>query len=152
MNRFRYVDKKVLCNYDLSEELFNLLGIEVEDLIPLRKVFIIISNKGKKILKIAEAEDDRIDFIDKALNYIRKKDNNILNYRKNIKGNLITEWKNKRYVLLDLIEGREATFTNPVEVELCAEALAKMHEASIGLINNIDDNLIKNNIGKILSI
>ena len=103
MNRFRYVDKKVLCNYDLSEELFTLLGVEVEDLIPLRKVFILLSNKGKKILKITETTDERIEFIDKALNYIRINDKNILNYSKNVKGKLITEWKNKRYILLALV-------------------------------------------------
>lgn len=148
MNRFRYVDKKILCSYDLSQELFDLLGIEVEDLIPLRKVFILITNKGKKILKITDSEEERIKFIDEALNYVRQNDKNILNYSKNVKGKLITRWKNKNYILLDLIEGREATFTNPVEVEFCAEALANMHKASIGIENNIDKDIIKKNKGK----
>ena len=51
MNRFRYIDKKILCSYDLSEAFFNKLGVEVYDIIPLRKVFILFTNKGKKILK-----------------------------------------------------------------------------------------------------
>ena len=53
MNRFRYIDKKILCSYDLSEAFFNKLGVEVYDIIPLRKVFILFTNKGKKILKKA---------------------------------------------------------------------------------------------------
>ena len=51
MNKFRYIDKKILCSYDLSEEFFKELGVEVYDIIPLRKVFVIFTDKGKKILK-----------------------------------------------------------------------------------------------------
>ena len=51
MNKFRYVDKSILCSYDLSEDFFQELGINVYDIIPLRKVFVIFTDKGKKILK-----------------------------------------------------------------------------------------------------
>ena len=54
----------------------------------------------------------------------------------------ITEWKGKSYVLLDMMDGREATFTNPVEVEWCTKALANFHNASM----NITDNLTKEDI------
>ena len=52
MNKFRYIDKRILCSYDLSEEFFYKLGVKVYDIIPLRKVFILFTDKGKKILKI----------------------------------------------------------------------------------------------------
>ena len=45
MNKFRYIDKKILCSYDLSEEFFKELGVEVYDIIPLRKVFVIFTDK-----------------------------------------------------------------------------------------------------------
>ena len=148
MNKFRYVDKKILCNYDLSEELFNILGIDVKDLIPLRKVFIVITSQGKKILKYTEQENEKIEFINKCLNYIRTKDNNVLTYCRNTKGELITTWKNKKYVLLDLIEGREVSFTNPVEVELCSTALAEMHNSSKDIDKIFSNDIIDKYKGK----
>ena len=48
MNKFRYIDKKILCSYDLSEEFFKELGVEVYDIIPLRKVFVIFTDRVKK--------------------------------------------------------------------------------------------------------
>ena len=29
MNKFRYIDKKILCSYDLSEEFFKELGCDI---------------------------------------------------------------------------------------------------------------------------
>ena len=142
MNKFRYIDKIILCSYDLSEEFFNKLGVKVYDIIPLRKVFVLFTDKGKKILKITNSSLDRINFINKTLNIIKEKDKYILQYCVNSNGDIITEWKGKSYVLLDMIDGREATFTNPVEVEWCTKALANFHNASI----NITGNLTKEDI------
>ena len=117
MNKFRYIDKKILCSYDLSEEFFKELGVEVYDIIPLRKVFVIFTDKGKKILKRINSSEERVEFINKALNIIKEKDKYILQYCTNSKGKIITKWHGKSFVLLDMIDGREATFTNPIEVE-----------------------------------
>ena len=78
MNKFRYIDKRILCSYDLSEEFFYKLGVKVYDIIPLRKVFILFTDKGKKILKIISSSQDRIKFIDKALNIIKENDSYII--------------------------------------------------------------------------
>ena len=142
MNKFRYIDKRILCSYDLSEEFFYKLGVNVYDIIPLRKVFVLFTDKGKKILKITNSSLDRINFINKTLNIIKEKDKYILQYCINSNGDIITEWKGKSYVLLDMIEGREATFTNPIDVEWCTKALANFHNASI----NITENLTKEDI------
>ena len=74
MNKFRYIDKRILCSYDLSEEFFFKLGVKVYDIIPLRKVFVLFTDKGKKILKITNSSLDRINFINKVLNIIKEKD------------------------------------------------------------------------------
>ena len=50
MNKFRYIDKRILCSYDLSEEFFLKLGVRVYDIIPLRKVFVLFTDKGKSCL------------------------------------------------------------------------------------------------------
>lgn len=145
MNRFRYIDKKILCSYDLSEEFFNKLGVEVYDIIPLRKVFVLFTNKGKKILKSINSSKERIRFIDKILNIIKQNDKYILQYCKNSENHIVTNWKGKSYVLLDMIDGREASFTNPLEVEWCTKALANFHNASENIISKITEEELKLN-------
>lgn len=148
MNKFRYIDKKVLCSYDLSEEFFEKLGVNVYDIIPLRKVFVLFTDKGKKILKSTNSTNERIKFISNALDIIRETDQCVLQYCNNSQGEKITRWRGTGYVLLDLIEGREANFTNPIEVEWCTKALANFHRASIGIVDKLDSIEIEENKGK----
>ena len=148
MNKFRYIDKKVLCSYDLSEEFFEKLGVNVYDIIPLRKVFVLFTDKGKKILKSTNSTNERIKFISNALDIIRETDQCVLHYCNNSQGEKITRWRGTGYVLLDLIEGREANFTNPIEVEWCTKALANFHRASIGIVDKLDSIEIEENKGK----
>ena len=148
MNKFRYIDKKILCSYDLSEEFFKELGVEVYDIIPLRKVFVIFTDKGKKILKRINSSEERVEFINKALNIIKEKDKYILQYCTNSKGEIITKWHGKSFVLLDMIDGREATFTNPIEVEWCTKSLANFHKASEGIINDLNEKEVNLNGAK----
>lgn len=150
MNKYRYIEKDILCQYDLSEEFFNKLPFEVEDIIPLRKVFILITNEGKKILKLTDSNEDRIEFINSALKYISRDFNNVLSYYENKDGKIIYISNNKKYIILDMVDGREATFTNPVEVEICSRAIAKMHKASKGIFNNLPIDTIKGNLGEYL--
>lgn len=150
MNKIKYVDKDILCQYSLSEEFFNSLGLEIEDIIPLRKVFVLFTNEGKKILKITDSEEERIIFINEALKYIKEDYPKVLSYFHCKNGKVINEYKNKKYVILDMIEGRESTFTNPVEIELCAKALANMHKASKGIFNKFDVDLIRGSLGEYL--
>ena len=148
MVKTRYVDKGILCEYEFKEEFIDLLGIKITDVIPLRKVFVLFTDKGKKVLKITDSSKERIDFIDKALKIIEKKYPRVLKYTRNIDDEIITLWKDKQYVLLDMVEGREAAFTNTVEVELCSKAIAEMHIASKNLIEELSEEEIKNNSGK----
>ena len=152
MVKTRYVDKNILCEYDFKEEFINLLGIKINDVIPLRKVFVLFTDKGKKVLKITDSTKDRIDFIDKVLKIIESEYPMVLKYTRNTNGDIITVWKGKKYVLLDMVEGREATFTNPIEVELCTKAIAKMHIASNNIFKNISEEEIKKNSGENLII
>lgn len=151
MNRIKYVDKDILCSYNLSEEFFSKLGLEIYDMIPLRKVFVLFTNKGKKILKISNSSKNRIEFIDKVLRYIEKDDNNVLQYCKNSEGDIVTTWENKDYILLDMIDGREASYTNPVDINLCSEEISRMHKASSGLYSFLDeDEKLENSFDNII--
>ena len=78
MNKIRYIDKKILCDYDFKKELFDILDVKVQDIMPLRKVFVLFTNKGKKILKISDSSEERIEFIDKSLEFIERGFPNVL--------------------------------------------------------------------------
>lgn len=150
MNRFRYVDRKILCKYDLNEDFFKYLGLKVNDMIPLRKVFVLFTDKGKKILKIIDSSKERVEFINKSLDYIKVNYPYVLQYHKNSDGEIITSWRGNDYIVLDMIEGREANFTNPIEVSWCSQSIANMHKASEKLINTFNKEVIEQNSNKII--
>jgi spore coat protein, CotS family len=133
MNKVKYSEKQYLCDYDLSLKFFNELGIRVNDIVPLRKVFVISTDEGNKILKKVNYDVDRVNFISEALDYVKKSYGNIITYNK-FKDNLnYKKWNDQIYVVMDILDGREAAFSNPVEINLCAENIALLHKASKGL-------------------
>ena len=150
MNKFRYVDNDILCKYDISEEFFSKLDFDIEDMIPLRKVFILITNEGKKILKLIDSSEERIEFKNKALKYTSSKYEDLLSYYENKEGKIIYESIKNKYVILNMIEGREVTFSNPVEIEMCTKAMANMHIASRGIFNVLQADIVKWNLGEYL--
>ena len=82
MNKTRYSEKNYLCDYDLSLKFFNELGIKVNDIVPLRKVFVISTDEGNKILKRVNYGVDRINLISDSLDYVKKSYNNVITYNK----------------------------------------------------------------------
>ncbi len=133
MKKNRCVDKDVLCKYDLSYEFFNDMNIKINDVIPLRKVFLLKTDEGSKILKKVDYDVNKLDIINESLNYIKKQYKNIITFNKIDKNKYFKIWNNEIYVVMDVIEGHECSFYNPIELKLCAENLALMHNASIGL-------------------
>ena len=143
MNKNRYVERKALCDYDLCEGLFDKLKLTVQDMIPLRKVFLLVTDKGKKILKRCDMKFEDVQFIDEALNYIYASDKDVIRYCRNKDNEVITTYNGKNYIVLDMIEGREATFTNPVEISWCTKAIEKLHVSSKGIEKYLKDLNIK---------
>lgn len=133
MNKIKYSEKDYLCDYDLSLNFFEDLGMKVNDIVPLRKVFVIYTDEGNKILKKVNFNIDRINLISESLDYVKKGYNNIVTYNKFADGLCYKKWKDQTYIVMDILDGREASFTNPVEISLCAENIALMHKASKGL-------------------
>ena len=130
MNKLRYPEKKYLSTYELTSTFFKTLGVTVVDIIPLRKVFVLKTDKGSKILKKVDYDGKRLDFINLCVENISKNFSNIISFNTFSDGKKYKVWKGNYYVLMDLIEGREATFTNPIEFKMCGELLAKEHLAS----------------------
>lgn len=129
----RFRDKDFLCKYDLDIGLFKKYNYKVNDIIPIRKLFIISTNKGNKILKKLDYDLDHLEFIDSAINYIENNNfKNTFSFEKNKKGKIYTKHYNSYYVVMNLIEGRECEFNNPIEVSMASRALSKLHLSSEG--------------------
>lgn len=140
MNKLRYPEKKYLATYELSSSFFQELGVKVVDITPLRKVFILKTEEGNKILKKVNYGIERLDFIDKCIEGIRKNFSNIISFNRFEDGKKYKFWKGDYYIVMDLIPGREATFTNPIEMNICAKTLGSMHIASRKILKDFDLN------------
>ncbi|MDS0528122.1 CotS family spore coat protein [Clostridium sp. SHJSY1] len=150
MNKLRYPEKKYLSTYELSSSFFRELGIKVIDITPLRKVFILKTEEGNKILKKVNYGIERLEFIDKCIEGIHKNFPNIISFNSFKDGKKYKLWKGSYYIVMDLIPGREATFTNPIELNLCAKTLGSMHIASKKILKDFDlnENIEKSLINK----
>ncbi|WP_244833717.1 CotS family spore coat protein [Clostridium sp. BJN0001] len=148
MVKNKYIEQKYLCGYDLDKNFFDSINIKVDDIIPLRKVFVISTKNGKKILKKIEKSSDEINMINECLLYIKKTDPDIIEFNKFPDGNVFKEYKGNMYVVMDIFKGHEVSFSNPVEVDLCAKSLAKMHKSSKGIMEYINKKYNKNFIDK----
>ncbi|MBU3179892.1 CotS family spore coat protein [Clostridium psychrophilum] len=142
----RYKDRAYLSKYDLDVNLFNEFDLVVYDVIPVRKVFILNTDKGDKVLKKVNYSIKQLEFINYGIDYIRNNNfNRIIEFEKT-KSNLIyVPWKNDIYCIMSLVEGRECEYSNPVDVMLTSKAIAEIHKASQGLMY---DDTFKNLLGK----
>ena len=59
----RYSEKKYLAKYDLYVDLFNRFNLKAFDVVPLRNVFLISTDKGRKILKKINYSQEDVNFI-----------------------------------------------------------------------------------------
>lgn len=131
-NRFSY--KEWLSKYNLDIKLFDNYDFLVMDVIPLRKVFILVTNKGNKILKKIDYNREDLYFIVYGIDYlINNGFDRIMNFYRNNMGHITTKWKESTYVVMDLIEGRECEYNNPLDINIAIDSLADMHKASKGI-------------------
>lgn len=147
MVRIKYSDEKYLCRYDLSIDFFESLGLDITDLWPNRNVYVLDTKQGRKILKMIDYPVSRLDFICRGIDYIKKDYDYILNINTLPDGKKYAVWKDKTYILMDLIEGVECDVANPVDLETTTEAIALMHKASEGFLKTLCNKDIMDNLG-----
>lgn len=130
----RFSHKEWLSKYDLDISLLDNYDFLVMDVIPLRKVFVLVTDRGNKILKKVNYSDEDITFIKNGVNNLKENGfTRVMNLISNRHGHIITEWKESTYVVMDLIEGRECEYNNSLDIIIAVKGLADMHKASRGI-------------------
>lgn len=141
----RYADKRYLSKYNLCIDLFNSFNLKVYDVTPVRSVYLIQTDKGRKILKKVDYTMERINFIFTCLEYISKSFNGVMGFVKASNENIGIKYDEDIYVVLDLLDGRECEYSNPIDMSIAAESLGKLHLAGKGLYEKIfEENLTLN--------
>ena len=146
MKKNRYINKNYLCKYDLTSEFFNEMEIKIKDVIPLRKVFMLVTDDGNKILKKIDYDIEKLNIINDSLKYIKKKYSNVITFNQFKDNKPYKIWNDDKYVIMDAIDGRECSYYNPVEIQSCAKNIALMHNASLGLREYLEEKYKKNMI------
>lgn len=82
------LNKNYLKKYNLSLDLFDQYDFIVKDIYPIRNVYIIDTNKGKKILKKVDYTLEELKFIEEIINYIKIEFARIMEFEKNIQGDI----------------------------------------------------------------
>ncbi|MCY6355532.1 CotS family spore coat protein [Clostridium sp. ZS2-4] len=133
MEKGKYKDKKALIQYDLNLDIYKEYDFNVEDVIPVRKVFILITDKGNKILKKIDYDTDDLEFINTGIDYIRRNGfTRIFNFQRTKDNKVYVNFKNGIYCVMDLIEGRESEYSNPIDVTIASQGLGELHKACEG--------------------
>jgi CotS family spore coat protein len=143
---YRYSDKKYLIQYDLCIELFKSFDLKVHDVVPIRNVYMVSTNKGEKILKKVEYTIEELNYIYDLLSYIRNRFPRVVNFSKNNNGDICTIWKGNMYCIIDVVDGTECNFNNPVELSIASKALGQLHEASEGFKTDLKSKYTNGNL------
>jgi CotS family spore coat protein len=145
----RYGEKKYLAKYDLCVEIFDRFDLEISDIVPIRNVYMVSTNRGEKILKRVEYTLDELKFIDEILTYVKNKFPRVVNFVKNKKGDIYTIWEGEMYCIMDMVQGKECNFSNPVDLNTASEGLGEFHLASEGFKSNMNN---KYNNGRLIDV
>lgn len=144
---YKFRDKAYLCDYRLDTSLFDMFGFVVEDAAPIRSVYVLSTDKGRKILKKIDYSLSELMFIYNALKEIRKQYPYVINFRESITGEPYVQHRNDIYIVLDMIEGRDCLYENLIDLKNASKALARFHKAGEGI--PVDGCEEKNRLGKL---
>ncbi|URZ03699.1 CotS family spore coat protein [Clostridium felsineum] len=139
-----------LASYELDVELFNEFNLSVYNVMPLRKAFLISTDKGEKILKKIDYTIEEFKFILSVVNYIKNENGftRIMDFNKTQNGEYYAIKNGDLYCIMDMIEGKECEFSNPVDLSVSAFSLGQLHGASEGFRYKNNDS--KNKWGKMI--
>lgn len=133
MEENRQQDREFLGQYNLDVNLFETMGLKVKQIIPVRSVYRIVTDKGFFCLKKLRFSLEEMDFIFGAVEHLKSKGfKNVFNIIRQKDGSNFLDFKGEKYFLTEWVDGRECDFLNPMDLETAIEVLAKLHNASEG--------------------
>ncbi|MGI6586316.1 MAG: CotS family spore coat protein [Lutisporaceae bacterium] len=133
MEENRQLEREFLGEYNLDVKLFEAMGFKVKQIIPVRSVYRIVTDKGFYCLKKLKFSIEDMDFIFAAMKHLKGKGfNSAFNIVKQENGDDYISFKGGKYFLTEWMDGRECDFQNPVDLDAAIEVLARLHNASEG--------------------
>lgn len=141
-------DKHFLAQYDLDVNLFYKFNVKPYDIYPLRSIFVVRTDKGNKILKKINYSKEELLFISEGIKYINNKFNRTMNFAKTFDDNIYIVWNDDIYSMIDLVEGRESDYNNPIDLSIATKGLAELHLAGEGFKGSLSS---RNNSGKLIN-
>lgn len=135
----RYRDKAYLITYELTTDIFDAFGVQVDEIVPVRSVYIIDTNMGIKVLKKINYSLSELEFINSVINYISENGYPYaVPFMKTVDGGYYLKRDKDIYVMLDTVNGREADFQSPDDMAVASRTLCKFHKATEGFYNVIE--------------
>lgn len=131
-----------LLEYDLSTDLLNLFDFKVNDLISVRGVYLLNTDKGDKILKKINYPLEDLNFIYAGIKYIKNKFDRVMDFERAKDGEIYVKWKENLYCVMPLVRGRECDFNNPIDLSIAAEGIGELHMASEGFKSNLSSKYL----------
>lgn len=133
MEENRQSEREFLSEYDLDVNLFEAMGLKVKQIIPVRSIYRIATDKGFFCLKKLRFPMEDMDFIFAAVEHLKNKGyENVFNIVKQENGDNYITFKGEKYFLTEWIDGRECDFLNPVDLDTAIEVLTRLHNAAEG--------------------
>lgn len=132
-----YNEKKYLARYELCIKLFQRFELQVSDVVPVRSVYMVSTDKGDKILKKVDCSIEELNFIYEGIQYIKQRFPRVMDFVKTKDNNIYTIWKDETYCMMNVVKGRESDFCNPFDISISAKGLGELHRASEGFKSNL---------------
>lgn len=146
MDQSRYRDKSYLVTYELTTEIFDSFDLLVDDIVPIRSVYMLYTDKGIKVLKKINYGLEELQFINSIIEYIIQNGYKyVVSFMKTTGDNYYIQRDDGIYVVLNLVEGREADYRNPIDLGMVSKSLCLLHKATHGMGETINrrNNLYK---------
>lgn len=133
MEENRQQEREFLSEYNLDVRLFEAMGVKIRQIIPVRSVYRIVTDKGFFCLKKLRFPMEDMNFIFEAVEHLRNRGfTNTFSIVKQSNGENFISFQDEKYFLTEWIDGRECDFLNPVDIDAAIEVLAGMHNAAEG--------------------
>ena len=119
----------------LERNIYEEFGLEIRSIVPYKDSHMLITSKGKKLLKKIQFSPERLVFIHGAKEHLVENGfSNVDRYIESLNRQPYFTYEDSNYCISDFIEGRECNFDNDTDLLNSALLLGNMHKASKGYI------------------